>query len=92
MCREICYSKKYYLAKPWLKVLEKNRVRINQLDSQIILSTFRHFINLYMFRAYLGLSSGRTTVCIQQLVLIILFRWLSDVLVGLEQYTYRCTS
>jgi len=30
-----------------------------------------------MFRAYLGPSSGGTTVCIQQLVLI-LFRWLSS--------------
>ena len=27
-----------------------------------------HFVNLYMFRAYLGPSSGGTTVCIQQLV------------------------
>ena len=41
-------------------------------------------VNLYMFRAYLGSSSGGTTVCIQQLVLIILFRRLSAVLVGLE--------
>jgi len=32
-----------------------------------------YFVNLYMFRAYLGPSSGGTTVCIQQLVLIILF-------------------
>jgi len=32
-----------------------------------------YFVNLYMFRAYLGPSSGSTTVCIQQLVLIILF-------------------
>ena len=30
-----------------------------------------YFVNLYMFRAYLGPSSGGTTVCIQQLVLII---------------------
>ena len=44
-----------------------------------------YFVNFYMFRAYLGPSSGGTTVCIQQLVLIILFRWLSVVLVGLEQ-------
>jgi len=29
-------------------------------------------VNLYMFRAYLGPSSGGTTICIQQLVLIIL--------------------
>jgi len=35
-----------------------------------------YFVNLYMFRAYLGPSSGGTTVCIQLLVLIILFRWL----------------
>ena len=28
-----------------------------------------HFVNLYMFWAYLGPSSGGTTVCIQQLVL-----------------------
>ena len=39
-----------------------------------------YFVNFYMFRAYLGPSSGGTTVCIQQLVLIIL----SVVLVGLE--------
>ena len=39
-----------------------------------------YFVNLYMFRAYLGPSSGVTTVCIQHLVLIILFRWLSVVL------------
>jgi len=32
------------------------------------------FVNLYMFRAYLRPSSEATTVCIQQLVLIILFR------------------
>jgi len=43
-----------------------------------------YFVNLYMFQAYLGPSSGGTTVCIQQLVFIILFRRLSVVLVGLE--------
>ena len=43
-----------------------------------------YFVNLYMFRAYLGPSSGGTTACIQQLVLIILFRWLSVVLFGME--------
>jgi len=31
-----------------------------------------YFVNLYMFRAYLDLSSEGTTVCIQQLVLIII--------------------
>jgi len=41
-----------------------------------------YFVNLYMFWAYLGPSSGGTTVCMQQLVLIVLFRWLSVVLVG----------
>ena len=34
-----------------------------------------YFVNLYMFRAYLGPSSGGTTVCIKQLVFV---------LVGLE--------
>jgi hypothetical protein len=38
-----------------------------------------------MFRAYLDPSSGGTTVGMQQLVLIILFRRLTVVLVGLEQ-------
>jgi hypothetical protein len=33
---------------------------------------FLYFVDLYMFRAYLGPSSGGTTVCIQQVVLIIL--------------------
>jgi len=33
-----------------------------------------YFVNLYMFRTYLGLSSGGKTVRIQQLVLIIRFR------------------
>ena len=43
-----------------------------------------YFVNLYMFRACLGPPSGGTTVCIQQLVLAILFRRLSVFLVGLE--------
>jgi hypothetical protein len=30
-----------------------------------------YFVNLYIFRVYLGPSLGGTTVCIQQLVLII---------------------
>ena len=33
-----------------------------------------YFVNLHMFRAYPGPSSARTTICIQQLVFIILFR------------------
>jgi len=40
-----------------------------------------YFVKLYMFRAYLGPSSEGTTVCIQQLVLIILYVFLF----GLEQ-------
>jgi len=42
-----------------------------------------YYVKLYMFRAYLDPSSGGTTVCVQQLVFIILFRWQSVVLVGL---------
>ena len=50
-----------------------------------------YFVNLYMFRAYLGPSSGGKTLCIQQLELIILFRWLSLVLVGLTIQTGQQT-
>ena len=53
-----------------------NRVKKNQLDANPFSV---YFVNLYMFRAYLGPSSGGTTVCIQHLVLIILFRGLSVV-------------
>jgi hypothetical protein len=38
-----------------------------------------YFVKLYIFQEYLGPSSGGTTLCIQQLV-IILFIWLSVVL------------
>jgi len=62
-----------------------NRVKKSELDAQFFLV---YFVNLYMFRAYLGPSSGGTAVCIQQLVLIILFRWLSVVLVGLDNSIY----
>ena len=67
-----------------------------------------YFVNLYMFRAYLGPSSGSTTICIQHMVLIIHFRWLFVVLDGFQStqdnrqsseknnkyqtYTYGCTS
>jgi hypothetical protein len=37
-----------------------------------------YFVNLYMFRAYLGPSTGGTTVCMQQLVLIFLDDCLLD--------------
>jgi len=68
--------------KPTKKAFFLDRVHKSQLDAQRILSIFRQ---TYMFRAYLCPSSGGTTVCIQQLVFIIIFRWLSVVLVGLEQ-------
>ena len=48
-----------------------NRVKKYKFDTQLILSTFRQPLHV---RAYLGPSSGGTTVGIQQLVLIILFR------------------
>jgi len=47
-----------------------------------------YFVNLYKFQAYLGPSSEGTTVCIQQLVLII-FIWLTIVLVGSESNPNR---
>jgi uncharacterized membrane protein YheB (UPF0754 family) len=42
----------------------------NQLDAQLILSIFRQPLRVLV---YLGPSRGGTTVCIQQLVVIILF-------------------
>jgi hypothetical protein len=35
-----------------------------------------YFVNFYMFRAFLGPLSGGRTLWIQQLLVIILFRWL----------------
>ena len=52
-----------------------NRVKKNQLMHNLFLV---YLVNLYMFRACTGPSSGGTTVCIQQLVFFILFRWLYD--------------
>ena len=43
-----------------------------------------YFVNLCMFRAYIGPPSGDTTICLQQMVLFILFRSLSVVQFGLE--------
>jgi hypothetical protein len=50
-----------------------------------------YFVSLYMFLAYLGPSSGGTTVCIQQLVLIILFRWLSNPTMTTDSHIKRIT-
>jgi len=46
-------------------------VKKSQLDANLFLV---YFVKIYMFRKYLGPSSGGTTVCIQQFVFIILFR------------------
>jgi len=51
--------------------LQYYRVKKYQLDAQLILSIFRQPVH---GRAYLGPSSGGTTVSIQKLVLIILLR------------------
>jgi hypothetical protein len=66
--------------------MRKGEVTLVQRKTNLMHNLFLvHSVNLYMFRAYLGPSSGGTTVCMQHLVLIILFRWLTVVLVGLEQ-------
>ena len=62
--------------------LKYNRVKNNLMRILFLV----HFVNLHMFRAYLDPSSGGTSICIQELVLILLFRWLSNVLVGLFQF------
>jgi hypothetical protein len=49
-----------------------------------------YFVNLYMFGAYLGPSSGGTTVCVQQLVLIIL--WHKGLLSWLDFQTGQQTT
>jgi len=77
-----------------------NRVKKCQLDAQLILNIFLQHLHI---SGVSRPSSGGTTVCIQQLVLIILFRWMSVVLVGQQKsfiknnkyhflYTYSCTS
>jgi len=49
-----------------------SRVKENQMMRNYFLV---YFVKLYILRAYLNSSSGGTIVCIQQLELIILFRW-----------------
>ena len=61
------------------------RVKKNQLHALFIFSIFRQTTSTCFGRIY-NPSSGGTTVRIQQLVLISLFRRLSVVLVGLEQF------
>jgi len=69
-----------------LQSTETSRVKkINLMHNSFLV----YFANLYMFRAYVGLSSGGTTVCIQQLVLFIflddcLFSWLDRTLVPIQ--------
>jgi len=48
--------------------------KYNQLGAQFILCIF---INLYMFRATMGPSSGETSVFLRHLILVILCGWLS---------------
>ena len=48
--------------------LNLNRRYLSGLEPAIPVTIY--FVNLYMFQAYLGPSSGGTTVCMQQLVLI----------------------
>jgi len=68
------------------KVLKKNadRVKKNQPDAQLILSIFRQPLHV---SAYLGPSSGGTSVHMQQLVLIFLY----DSLNVQKLYTYGFT-
>jgi len=54
-------------------ITQKNHTKNNLIHNLSLV----YFVNLYMFWAYLGQSSGVTTVCIQHLVHIILYRWLS---------------
>jgi len=65
-----------------------NRKRETSLMHNLFLV---YFVKLYMFRAYLCPSSGGTTGCIQHLVFIILFRWVSVVLDGYPSKT-SCAS
>jgi hypothetical protein len=65
------------------KQQQKNRVRKNHCDAQLIFSVFPQTISTCFGRNYSPLSGG-TTVCIQQLVFIVLFRQVSVVLAGLE--------
>jgi len=71
MLRIIANNQQYFLLCFVDRTPRYNRVMKKQLMHNLFLV---YFVNLYMFRAYLGPSSGGTTVCIQQLVLIILFR------------------
>jgi len=86
----------------WLRnfiVLSRHTVSGSQTRTQLVQRKpnlmhnlfLTYFLNLFMFRAYLDPSSRGITVWIQQLVLIILFRWLSVVLVGLDSNPTRTT-
>jgi len=50
-----------------------NRVKKRQLDAQLILSIFRQPLHV---SGVSRPSSGGTTICIQKMVLIILYKWL----------------
>jgi len=87
--RQIIFSSVCVTATQDFHVLLTVHPELRVKRNQLILSIF---VNRYMFRAYLGPSSGATTVCIQQLALIILFRWLSVVLGGLQLVLFRINS
>jgi hypothetical protein len=95
----------YYFMFCWLSISiwsSKEKPIWCTIYSHYISSTSTYFGRIY------GPSSGCTTICIQKLVLIIFFRWLSVVLVGVPTsttdshlkrnnkyqvfYTYVCTS
>jgi hypothetical protein len=58
-------SKFYVLLRVHLHIIVKRKT--NLMHNLFLM----YFVNLYMFRVYLGLSSGGTAVCIQHWVLII---------------------
>jgi hypothetical protein len=75
--RRICRSQKRFRTenaeRKWQYMLYLC-VKENQLDAQfIVVYLIKH---LYMFRTYPPSIIRRYTVCLQQLVLIFLFRWL----------------
>ena len=56
--------------KPEDYLLLRSKVRVVERKTNLIYNLFLvYFVNLYMFRAYLGPPSTGTTVCIQQLVM-----------------------
>jgi hypothetical protein len=78
-CMHLSFPHTCYMLRPFiiLNLITWKIMWKNQLDAQLNLV---YFVNLNMFRAYLGPSSGGTTDCVQHLVIIILSRWLAVLL------------